>query len=113
MLELLPTVVDDIVKALPAEEISKEIQQKKANVKNIPAASSVAQSDFSSGATSAVDEDGRSITSFQSESYVHASQMGASSSGGTDKPVKTKVQLWHELKIKCEAPLPSYSRGPS
>ena len=46
------------------------------------------------------DEDGRSMMSSQSEGFIHASQMGDSSSGlNRDRAQKTKVQLWSELKI--------------
>ena len=62
--------------------------------------SDVAPSDLSSSTPSAADEDGRSMKSFQSESYVHASQMDKSSSGlSGDQPPRTKAQLWNDLKI--------------
>lgn len=103
MLELLPTVTENILEALPSEKIAEEIQQKKAQrTGRSGGTSEIAPSDRSSGAPSTVDEDGKSLSSFQSESYVHASQMGASSSGnGESKPSKSKVQLWDELKISC------------
>jgi len=88
---------------LPAEKIAEQIQQKKIQRLGKSAGTSeLAPSDLSSGAPSAVDEDGKSLSSFQSESYVHASQMGASSSGnGESRALKTKAQLWGELKISC------------
>ena len=101
VLELLPTVAENVIEALPAERISKEIQQKKAEKTGKSAATSdIAPSDFSSGTPSAADEDGKSASSFQSESYVHASQMGKSSSElRGDRPPKTKAQLWNDLKL--------------
>ena len=104
ILELLPSVTEAILEALPAEQISKDIQQKNAEKtgKLAAAPSEAIPSDFSSGTPSVTDEDGRSMTSFRSESYVHASQMGSSSTGSTDRTAKTKVQLWNELKITCK-----------
>ena len=101
VLELLPTVADNIIEALPAERISKEIQQKKAERTGKSAATSdAAHSDFSSGSPSVPDEDGRSMMSSQSESYVHASQLGDSSAAlAGNRPQKTKVQLWADLKV--------------
>lgn len=108
VLELLPTVAENICDALPSEKIAEEIQQKKAQRSGRnTGASEVAPSDFSSGTQSTtVDDDGKSISSFQSESYLHASQMGASSSGnGETRPVKNKTQLWGDLKISCAFPI--------
>ncbi|KAL6713063.1 peroxin [Lecanora helva] len=101
VLELLPSVADNILEALPAEKIAEDIQQKKVQrTGRSGAISDPAPSDLSSGAPSAIDEDGKSLSSFQSESYVHASQMGTSSSGsGEAKILKSKAQLWSELKI--------------
>ncbi len=101
VLELLPTVAENVIEALPAERISKEIQQKKAErMGRSTATSDVAPSDFSSGTPSVTDEDGRSMRSSQSESYVHASQMGDSSAAlSREGQQKTKVQLWTDLKI--------------
>ncbi len=101
VLELLPTVAENVIEALPAERISKEIQQKKAErTGKTGAISDAAPSDFSSGTPSVVDEDGKSMTSLQSESYVHASQIGDSTSSlSGERPQKTKAQLWNDLKI--------------
>lgn len=101
VLELLPTVTENIIEALPAERISKEIQQKKAEKTGRSAITSdMAPSDLSSGTPSVTDEDGRSMMSSQSESYVHASQMGDSRAAlSSERPQKTKVQLWADLKI--------------
>ena len=103
VLELLPTVAENILDALPAEKIAEEIQQKKVQRSGKGAGTSDAgPSNLSSGTPSTVDEDGKSLSSFQSESYVHASQVGGSSSGtGEAKTLKNKAQLWDKLKISC------------
>lgn len=100
VLELLPTVSENIIEALPSEKILEELQQKKAQRLGRSAGTiDTAPSDLSSGTPSGIDEDGKSMSS---ESYVHASQMGASSTGnGEMRTLKTKAQLWGELKISC------------
>ena len=100
VLELLPTVSENIIEALPSEKILDELQQKKAQrLGRATGASDIVQSDLSSGTPSAVDEDGKSISS---ESYVHASQMAFSGVGnGEPRPARSKAQLWGELKISC------------
>lgn len=103
VLALLPTATDNIIEALPVETITHDLQQKKAEKLGKSAGTS---SEMSSGPPSVADEDGKSLASFQSESYVHASQTAASSSGSGEsaplKPLKTKAQLWSDLKINCE-----------
>ncbi len=100
VLALLPTATDNIIEALPVETITHDLQQKKAERLGRSGGTS---SEPSSGPPSVIDEDGKSLASFRSESYAHASQMAASSSGSGDASVpktpKTKVQLWNELKI--------------
>ena len=103
VLELLPTVAENILKALPSEKITHELQQKKAERLGRSLALSDIAPSGSSGTPSTVDEDGKSLSSFQFESYVHASQTGASPlDTGGQRPAKTKGQLWNELKISCE-----------
>ena len=103
VLELLPTLAESVLESLPAEKIAEEIQQKKVQRSGKGAGTSdVAPSNLSSGTPSTVDEDGKSLSSFQSESYVHASQVGGSRSGVEEpKTPKNKAQLWDELKISC------------
>lgn len=106
VLALLPTATEDILEALPVENITHQLQQKKAERTGRSAATSeVAPSEISSGPPSVVGDDGKSLSSFQSGSYVHASQMAASSTGngenGLHPTKKSKVQLWNELKINC------------
>ena len=97
-------MAENIIEALPSEKITQQLQQKKAERLGSNASTfDVAPSELSSGTPSAADEDGRSLASFQSESYVHASQMGASSSGsGESRPSLSKFQLWNDLKISCQ-----------
>ena len=105
VLALLPTATQNIVEALPVESITHELQQKKSDRSRGADTLDAVPTELSSGPPSVTDDDGRSLASFQSSSYVHASQMEASSSGIGDSklrnPSKTKAQLWNELKINC------------
>ena len=95
----MPTLTENVLDALPAEQILQELQQKKAERLGRSAATSeTAPSELSSGTPSAIDEDGKSLSS---ESFVHASQVAASTAGseGEVRPTRTKVQLWNHLKI--------------
>ena len=104
MLELLPTVADNIIEALPSEKITRQLQQKKAErLGKTVGTSEIVPLEPSSGTPSVADEDGRSLSSLQSESYVHTSQIGASSSGNNKSGLpSSKAQLWNDLKISCE-----------
>ena len=99
-------MAESIIEALPSEKITQQLQQKKVERLGKSAGTSdIAPSELSSGTPSAADEDGRSLSSFQSESYVHASQMAASSSGNDgSRPSSSKAQLWYDLKISCPCP---------
>ena len=99
-------MAENVIEALPSEKITQQLQQKKAERLGKNAGTpQVTPSELSSGAPSAADEDGRSLSSFRSESYVHASQIGDSTSGnGDSKPPSSKAQLWHDLKISCQCP---------
>ena len=86
------------------ESLTHELQQKKAD-RLAKLGQEGAASEISSGPPSVTDDDGRSLNSFQSESYVHASQIADSSTGGesqSQRPRKSRAQLWNELKISCE-----------
>lgn len=91
------------MEALPSEKITQQLQQRKVERLGKGAGTSdPAPSELSSGTPSAADEDRRSLSSFQSESYIHASQMEASSSGnGEPRTPSSKAQLWYDLKISC------------
>ncbi|KAH7117144.1 Peroxin-3 [Dendryphion nanum] len=104
VLAILPTATENILDAIPVEQILDELQKHKAE----RLARSVGPSEVaSSAAPSVTDDDGKSLTSFQSEGYVHASQI-ANGDGGTgevgegtaeQKPKKSKAQLWNDMKI--------------
>ncbi|KAI9785006.1 MAG: peroxin [Geoglossum umbratile] len=108
VLALLPTATENILEALRVESITHELQQKRAeHLLQSAGAADVASSELSSGPPSVADDDGRSLQSFQSESYVHASQNLAEPLAGGDagqsvlqqRTQKSKVKLWNELKI--------------
>ncbi|KZF22576.1 Peroxin-3-domain-containing protein [Xylona heveae TC161] len=101
VLALLPTATENILEALPVENITNELQQKRAErlARSVGAGSEITPSEGGSEAPSITDDDGRSLQSFQSESYVHASQAGSEGVASSQRPRKTKAQLWHELKI--------------
>lgn len=103
---LLPTATENIVEALPVESITHELQAKRAErLGRISAVPENPATDHSSGPASVTDEDGKSLMSFQSESYVHASQLGEAISKPSDPVIpssaKSKAQLWNDLKINC------------
>ena len=97
VLALLPTAADNILEALPVEAITLELQQHRSARRGQSAPSATSPSDLSSNASG---EDGRSLKSFQTESFVHASQTATTTEGSqSPEPRKTKSQLWNELKI--------------
>ncbi|KAF2142866.1 uncharacterized protein K452DRAFT_286497 [Aplosporella prunicola CBS 121167] len=108
VLAILPTATDNIVQALLVEETLDELQkQKSERLSRSVAPSDVAPTDAPSESPSANEDDGRSLKSFQSESYVHASQigegLGANGEGARPRPKKTKAQLWNDMKINSIA----------
>ncbi|RMZ85980.1 hypothetical protein DV737_g214, partial [Chaetothyriales sp. CBS 132003] len=90
VLALLPTLTDNLLHALPCEQVTHELQQKRAE--RLARASGDGHSEQSSQR----DGDSASVASFPTGSYVYASQMmdGA-------PPKKSKAQLWNELKISA------------
>ena len=106
VLALLPTATENILEALPVENITHELQQQKRDRPSRSAgASDVGTSEFSSSSPSAGADEGKSVGSMGGESYIHTSQMGASTFNGSGKMPqarKSKAQLWDELKISCE-----------
>ncbi|KAI9837515.1 MAG: hypothetical protein M1819_007166 [Sarea resinae] len=100
VLVLLPTATENILEAYPVEAITRDLQQKKADrLARSTGTSEVTPSELSSGPPSVTDDDGRSLQSFQSESYIHASQVGEGGPEGQTRTKKTRVQLWDDLKI--------------
>lgn len=102
VLALLPTATENILKALPVEELTNELQQKRAARLSKLSAGEPTGSEMSSGSPSMTEEDGRSLASFRSDSFVHASQAGESTAEGEGQKTRSRTQLWNELKINCE-----------
>lgn len=102
VLALLPTATENVIEALPVEELTKELQKKRAERLARISAGEATGSDMSSVAPSLPEDDRKSLSSFQSESFVHASQVGDSAESEEQPPVKrNKTQLWNEVKITC------------
>ncbi|MCJ1307542.1 peroxin [Agyrium rufum] len=112
VLALLPTLSENVLEALPVESITEELQQQKAERLGRTAAGSGSElaPSSSSRTPSTTEEDGRSMSSFQTESFVHTSQMAGSTAGegqggegrsGLGRSKKSKAQLWNELKISA------------
>ncbi|PBP23873.1 Peroxin-3 family protein [Diplocarpon rosae] len=108
-LVLLSTAADNIIGELQTERITFELQQKKAA--NQARNGDGPPSDFGSSPPSVTDDDERSMVSFQSESGIHASQMGvpspsAAGEGPQDgaqrgQKSRSKARLWNDLKISA------------
>lgn len=108
---LLPTLRDEIVAALPVEQITEQLQQERQErLQKLgvgASASEAASSEYPSAPPSAVDngEDSRSLAG----SYIHASQYKvgvgqstpdmASQSSQSPRPKRSKAQLWQDMKI--------------
>lgn len=102
VLALLPTATENVIEALPVEELTKELQKKRAERLARISAGEGAGSDMSSVSPSFPEDDRKSLSSFQSEGYVHASQVGESAEQEEQPRVKrNKTQLWNEVKITC------------
>lgn len=117
VLAILPTATEKIIDAVPVEAVLEELQRQKAR----RLMRSVGPSEIASSAPpSVVEEDGAASTQADSESYVHASQVGieegstvSSEAGagvegaaGEKGSRKSKAQLWNEMKISCKYPHP-------
>ncbi|KAG5207283.1 Peroxisomal biogenesis factor [Trichophyton interdigitale] len=100
VLALLPTATENILGALPVEELTNELQQKRAErlAKQLNGGEA-AGSEISSDPLSTVDDDGKSLSSLRSQGYVHTSQMGDSVAGDGTPRKKSRTQLWNELKV--------------
>lgn len=100
VLGLLPTATENILKELPVEKLTQELQQKKAA--RIAKGQSI--TDTGSEASTVVtfpqkEDDTQSLQSFASESFIMAPKEGE------DRPRKSKAKLWDEIKISC-MPIP-------
>ncbi|GLI81028.1 peroxin [Penicillium ochrochloron] len=100
VLALLPTATENIIEALPVEELTKELQKKRAERLARLNAGETAGSDMTSVSPSMTEDDRKSLSSFQSEGYLHTSQLGESVNPEAQAPPKrNKTQLWNEVKI--------------
>lgn len=103
MIALLPTATENVIEALPVEDLTKELQKKRAERLARINAGEAAGSDMSSVSPSLPEDDRKSFASFQSEGYVHASQTQFNEAeDGQSRPKRNKTQLWNEVKITCE-----------
>lgn len=94
VLALLPTIRDEIISALPVEEITEQLQHERQERLKRLAASEAASSEYPSAPPSVVDD-------ASTASFIHASQ---TSSDGSSllRPKRSKAQLWQDMKINCE-----------
>lgn len=118
VLAILPTATENILDAIPVEQVLEELQRQKAE----RLSRSVGPSEIASSAPPSVadttEDDARS-SSLQTDSFIHASQVVTESDSGTGlaegdptpppptaeerKNKKTKAQLWSEMKISCKS----------
>lgn len=112
VLAILPTAAENIIEALPAEDVLSELQkQKQERLAKSGTISEISTTDLTSAppsiAPSSGDLDGKSLASIgESESYVHASQIATADNAeaaGSPAPKRTKVQMWNDLKIQSIA----------
>ncbi|CAG5188332.1 uncharacterized protein ALTATR162_LOCUS11933 [Alternaria atra] len=110
VLAILPTATENILDAIPVEQVLEELQRQKAE----RLSRSVGPSEIASSAPPSVadttEDDARS-SSLQTDSFIHASQIategdistgprGRSPDPGEEKKIKkSKAQLWSEMKI--------------
>ncbi|KAK3048863.1 peroxin [Extremus antarcticus] len=98
VLALLPTIREEIIGALPVEQITEQLQQERQERLRKLGQSDAGTSEYPS-APGSVTED---TASLQSSSYVHASQMVSNTGDGStssSRPKRSKAQLWQEMKI--------------
>ncbi|KAK4570096.1 peroxin [Recurvomyces mirabilis] len=99
VLALLPTIKEEIIDALPVEQITEQLQQERTDRLKRLGGSEAATSEYPSVPPSVADEDGKSMSS---SSFVHASQMVSSVTDGSSsapRPKRSKAQLWQDMKI--------------
>ncbi|KAI4744476.1 hypothetical protein E4T50_05167 [Aureobasidium sp. EXF-12298] len=99
VLALLPTIREEIISALPVEDMTNELQRQRAEkLAKSAGPSEAASSEYPSAPASTID-DSASMSSFQTGSYIHASQMGDSQDARSLLKKKSKAQLWNDMKI--------------
>jgi hypothetical protein len=112
VLAILPAATENILDAIPVEQVLEELQKQKAE----RLSRSVGPSEIASSAPPSVadtaEDDARS-SSLQTDSFIHASQIategdsstgpieGSPETGEEKKTKKSKAQLWSEMKISC------------
>ena len=109
VLALLPTATENIVKELPVESLTQELQQKKAaRIAKSTAASTTDASDPGTPVAPAIlpsvtkEDDTQSLQSFASETFSAVPGREEGTRPAVEKaPRKTKLQLWDEIKITC------------
>lgn len=90
------------MEALPVEELTKELQKKRAEKLARLNPGETTGSDMTSVSPSVTEDERKSLSSFQSEGYVHASQVAESGDAeGQPRVKRNKAQLWDEIKITC------------
>lgn len=116
VLAILPTATENLLDAIPVEQVLEELQKQKAE----RLSRSVGPSEIASTAPPSVAdtaEDDAKSSSLQSDSFIHASQIAGeaasatgSAEGGAEsterKNKKSKAQLWNEMKISCKCNQP-------
>ncbi|KAL6706631.1 peroxin [Coniothyrium glycines] len=110
VLAILPTATENVLDAIPVEQVLEELQKQKAE----RLARSVGPSEIASSAPPSVadtTEDDAKSSSLQTDSFIHASQVvsegDSAVAAGATAPVgdeqkrskKSKAQLWSEMKI--------------
>lgn len=98
---MLPTATENIIEALPVEELTKELQKRRAERLARLNPGEGSGSDMTSLSPSVNNDDRNSLSSFQSEGYVHASQVESGDAEGQPRVKRNKTQLWNEVKITC------------
>jgi peroxin-3 len=116
VLAILPTATENILDAIPVEQVLEELQRQKAE----RLSRSVGPSEIGTSAPLSVadtTEDDTQSSSIQTDGYVHASQVATESEAGVEpaqpavstpepseekKSKKSKAQLWSEMKISCK-----------
>lgn len=96
---MLPTIRDEIIGAIPVEQITDQLQQERQERLKRLGQSEATSTEYPSVPPSVADEDGSKSVS--SSGYVHASQIAASTTDGTQspRPKRSKAQLWQDMKI--------------
>jgi peroxin-3 len=105
ILALLPTAAENIIEGLPVEELTRELQMKRAERLARLNGADLQSSESSSVAPSVLNDDGRSLASFQADSFVYTESLGESIvDTASQRPKRRKAQLWNDVKISCTAP---------